>query len=54
MKDPYDRQFLITLDISGFPSFLFYKNGQQFSSLSGANTRPEEIEEQITMLLEAE
>jgi hypothetical protein len=54
MKSPYDRELLINQDVSGFPSFLFYKNGRQFYSLSGVNTRLDEITEQIQMLLEVE
>jgi hypothetical protein len=46
-----NREFLIELDISGFPSFLFYKNGRKKSFLAGSNTRIEEIREQIEMLV---
>ena len=46
-----NREFLIKLDISGFPSFLFYKNGRKNSFLAGSNTWIEEIREHIEMLL---
>lgn len=46
-----NREFLIELDISGLPSFLFYKNGKKNSLLAGSNTRIEEIRERIEMLV---
>ncbi len=46
-----NREFLIELGISGLPSFLFYKNGQQYTSLAGVNTRLEEIREHAQKLL---
>ena len=47
-----NREFLIELDISGLPSFLFFKNGKKKSFLAGSNTRIEEIQEQIELLVE--
>jgi len=40
-----NREFLVELDIGGLPSFLFYKDGREFGSLGGVNTRLEEIRE---------
>ena len=47
-----NREFLIELGVSGLPTFLFYQNGQERSSLAGTNLLIEEIEEHTARLLE--
>jgi thiol:disulfide interchange protein len=47
-----NREFLIELDVSGLPTFLFYKNGRQWSSLAGRNILMDEIQEHIDRLLQ--
>lgn len=46
-----NRELLIELEIGGLPSFMFFKKGKKENSLSGSNTRIEEIREQIGLLL---
>jgi hypothetical protein len=46
-----NREFLIELNISGLPSFLFYRKGKKNSFLAGSNTLIEEIRERIEMLV---
>ena len=46
-----NRELLIELGVSGLPTFLFYKDGQETSSLAGVNTRLEEIGEHTRKLL---
>jgi thioredoxin 1 len=46
-----NRELLIELGVSGLPTFLFYKDGQEISSLAGVNTRLEEIGEHTRKLL---
>jgi thioredoxin 1 len=49
-----NRELLIKLGVSGLPTFLFYKDGQESSSLAGVNTRLEEIREYTRKLLQGE
>jgi len=49
-----NRELLIKLGVSGLPTFLFYKDGQESSSLAGVNTRLEEIREDTQKLLQGE
>jgi len=49
-----NRELLIKLGVSGLPTFLFYKDGQESSSLAGVNTRLEEIREDTHKLLQGE
>lgn len=49
-----NRELLIKLGVSGLPTFLFYKDGQESSSLAGVNTRLEEIREHTQKLLQGE
>ena len=46
-----NRELLIELNVSGLPTFLFYKNGQKESFLAGKNIFIEEIKEQLERLL---
>jgi thioredoxin 1 len=46
-----NRQFLIELNISGFPTFLFYRQGQKSSVLAGRNILLDEIKVHIEKLL---
>lgn len=48
-----NREFIVELGISGLPAFLFYKNGQQWSSLAGRSILMNEIREQFDRLLQA-
>lgn len=48
-----NREYLIELGVSGLPTFLFYKNGQELSSLAGKNILMEEIQEHAGNLLQA-
>lgn len=47
-----NRELLIELGVSGFPTFLFYRDGQQVSSLAGVHTQLEEIRESAQALLQ--
>jgi len=47
-----NREFLAELDVSGLPTFLFYRNGQKKSLLAGANILIEEIRDHTARLLE--
>ena len=46
-----NRQLLIDLNVSGLPSFLFFKNGQKSSFLAGKNIFLEEIKDHSEKLL---
>ncbi len=48
-----NREFLVRLGVSGLPTFLFYKNGQEWSLLAGRNILMDEILEQVEKLLQA-
>lgn len=47
-----NREFLVELGVSGLPTFLFYKNGQEESSLAGTNILIEEIRDHTARLAE--
>jgi thioredoxin 1 len=49
-----NRKLLVKLEVSGLPTFLFYKDGQESSSMAGVNTRLEEIREHTRKLLQRE
>ena len=44
-------QFLADLDVSGLPTFLFYKDGEVKSSLAGSNILLDEITAETAKLL---
>ena len=44
--------FLAELDISGLPTFLFYKDGEVMGSLAGTNILMDEITAETEKLLE--
>lgn len=44
-------QFLSDLGVSGLPTFLFYKDGEERSSLAGVNILMDEITAEIKKLL---
>ncbi len=46
-----NRELLIELNVSGLPSFLFFKNGQKESFLAGKNIFLEEIKDYSENLL---
>jgi thiol:disulfide interchange protein len=46
-----NQQLLIDLNVSGLPSFLFFKNGQKKSVLAGNNITMDEIKDHIKKLL---
>jgi thiol-disulfide isomerase/thioredoxin len=46
-----NREFLIELGISGLPSFLFFKNGHEISTLAGRNILMDEIMDHTQKLL---
>jgi len=46
-----NRQLLIELNVSGLPTFLFYKNGQKSSILAGQNIFLDEIKDDSESLL---
>lgn len=46
-----NRKLLIELNVSGLPTFLFYKNGEKSSLLAGRNILLEEIKEHTEKLL---
>ena len=46
-----NRQLLIELNVSGLPTFLFYKNGQKSSILAGKNIFLDEIKDHSERLL---
>jgi len=46
-----NRQLLIELNVSGLPTFLFYKNGQKSSFLAGKNIFLDEIKDHSEKLL---
>jgi len=46
-----NRQLLIELNVSGLPTFLFYKNGQTSSMLAGKNIFLDEIKDHSERLL---
>ena len=46
-----NRELLIELNVSGLPTFLFYKNGQKSSFLAGRNIFLDEIKDQLEKLL---
>ena len=46
-----NRQLLIDLNVSGLPSFLFFKNGQKASVLAGKNIFLDEIKDHSEELL---
>ena len=46
-----NRELLIELEVSGLPTFLFYKNGLQSSSLAGSNIFMEEIRDSMEQLV---
>jgi len=45
-----NRQLLIDLNVSGLPTFLFYKNGQKSSFLAGKNIFLDEIKDHTERL----
>ena len=45
-----NRQLLIELNVSGIPSFLFFKQGQKSSVLAGRNIHLDEIKDHIEKL----
>jgi len=46
-----NRELLIELNVSGLPTFLFYKNGQKASFLAGKNIFLDEIKDHSEKLL---
>lgn len=46
-----NQQLLIDLNVSGLPSFLFFKNGQKVSVLAGNNILIDEIKDHSERLL---
>ena len=46
-----NRQLLIDLNVSGLPTFLFYKSGQKSSMLAGKNIFLDEIKDHSEKLL---
>jgi thioredoxin 1 len=46
-----NRELLIELNVSGLPTFLFYKNGQKASFLAGKNIFLDEIKDHSERLL---
>ena len=46
-----NRELLIELNVSGLPTFLFYKNGQKSSFLAGRNIFLDEIKDHSQKLL---
>jgi thiol:disulfide interchange protein len=46
-----NRQLLIELNVSGLPTFLFYKNGQKSSFLAGKNIFLDEIKDHSERLM---
>ena len=46
-----NRELLIELNVSGLPTFLFYKNGQKNSFLAGKNIFLDEIKDHSEKLL---
>jgi len=48
-----NRELLIELNVSGLPTFLFYKNGQKSSFLAGKNIFLDEIKDHSDRLLVA-
>jgi len=46
-----NRQLLIELNVSGLPTFLFYKNGQTSSMLAGKNIFLDEIKDHSERLM---
>jgi hypothetical protein len=48
-----NRELLIELDVSGLPTFLFFKNGRELSRLAGKNIFMEEIVDHTHRLIEA-
>jgi thioredoxin 1 len=46
-----NRQLLIDLNVSGLPSFLFFRNGQKASVLAGRNIFIDEIKAHSKKLL---
>jgi thioredoxin 1 len=46
-----NRELLIELNVSGLPSFLFYKEGQKASFLAGKNIFLDEIKDHSKKLL---
>jgi hypothetical protein len=46
-----NQQLLIDLNVSGLPSFLFFKNGRKTSILAGVNTSIDEIKDHSEKLL---
>jgi thiol:disulfide interchange protein len=51
MKIGPNRELLIELNVSGLPTFLFYKKGQKSSILAGVNTFLDEIRDHSEKLL---
>ena len=45
-------EFLAELDVSGLPTFLFYKDGEVKGSLAGTNILMDEIAAETEKLLE--
>jgi protein-disulfide isomerase-like protein with CxxC motif len=46
-----NQRLLIDLNVSGLPSFLFFKNGEQASVLAGNNISLDEIKKHAETLL---
>ena len=46
-----NRQLLIELNVSGLPTFLFFKNGEKSSFLAGKNIFMDEIKDHSEKLL---
>lgn len=47
-----NRRLIDSLNITGVPTFLFYKNGQLFDTLAGAHLKKDEIREKTEELLQ--
>jgi hypothetical protein len=46
-----NRELLIELNVSGLPTFLFYKKGKKSGMLAGRNIFLDEIKDQSEILL---
>ncbi|MCF8128710.1 MAG: thioredoxin family protein [Deltaproteobacteria bacterium] len=46
-----DRALLNTLNIRGVPSFLFYKNGRLYDTLSGNHLKKDQVREKTDEML---
>jgi thioredoxin-like negative regulator of GroEL len=46
-----NRGFIGTLNIKGVPTFLFYKNGKLFDTLTGSHLKKDQIREKTGALI---